>query len=398
MKQTLQNNENTSVKQTDDINNNTSVKQIPTCKSTDSIAAENPTQDTHVKSVNSTFSVPKDENSQSKSISPQHSADVILLQNAFTDALSAMNRSQCSLLQQLESSFAKSIENSLNPVVDQLKKQLHAVQQLNDNLSKKDNRKYEENSEVEKLQNKISTLLEENTKLRTEKYDTAVQIAKFESQLESEKVRNDTCKEKLQISIKSITEENEVLRHKVNEQKSDYEQFMSEYKQLKEKYDTQFDEFFSLKTQLSNSFNTNKGDSAVKGSALSQEPGRTTAVLLGTSNISGIKPDKLSKSVDVSKSTTFTLDDAFSKIGNLETKPNVILLHALTNDIKEHTPEQCVEKLGNLVQLINSKWENTKTIISLTTPRSDSEIHCVNSEILDALIKKRFLSQKNVYL
>ena len=164
-----------------------------------------------MKSVNSTFSVPKDENSQSKSISPQHSADVILLQNAFTDALSAMNRSQCSLLQQLESSFAKSIENSLNPVVDQLKKQLHAVQHHNDNLSKKDNTKYEENSEVEKLQNKISTLLEENTKLRTEKYDTAVQIAKFESQLESEKVRNDTCKEKLQISIKSITEENEVF-------------------------------------------------------------------------------------------------------------------------------------------------------------------------------------------
>ena len=114
---------------------------------------------------------------------------------------------------------------------------------------------------------------------------------------------------------------------------------MSEYKQLKEKCDTQFDEILSLKTQLSNSFNTNKGDSTVKGSALSQEPGRPTAVLLGTSNISGIKPDKLSKSVDVSKSTTFTLDDAFSKIGNLETKPNVILLHALTNDIKEHTPE-----------------------------------------------------------
>ena len=33
--------------------------------------------------------------------------------------------------------------------------------------------------------------------------------------------------------------------------------------------------------------------------------------------------------------------------------------------------------------------------MSLTTPRNDSEIHCVNSEILDGLIKRTFLAQEN---
>jgi len=75
-----------------------------------------------------------------------------------------------------------------------------------------------------------------------------------------------------------------------------------------------------------------------------------------------------------------------------------VLLHALTNDIKDHSPEQCTEKLGEVVQLISSKWKNTKTIVSLTTPRNDSEMHCVNSEILDGLIKRNFLAQENVII
>jgi hypothetical protein len=66
----------------------------------------------------------------------------------------------------------------------------------------------------------------------------------------------------------------------------------------------------------------------------------------------------------------------------------------------EHTPEKCVEKLEKITNIISSKWNNTKTIVSLTTPRMVDEIHRINSEILDGLIKRNYISQprKNVLI
>lgn len=170
-----------------------------------------------------------------------------------------------------------------------------------------------------------------------------------------------------------------------------------EFRLIKEKNDTQFNEILSLKSQLSNAFFSNKGeDTSVSGVATSNtESRKPSALLLGTSNLNGIKRDKLSTSVDISKSTAYTLEEAYFTIENYESKPDVVLLHALTNDIKDHSPEQCTEMLVEVVQLISSKWKNTKTIVSLT---NNSEMHCVNSEILDGLIKRKFLAQENVII
>jgi len=123
-------------------------------------------------------------------------------------------------------------------------------------------------------------------------------------------------------------------------QQADNEKMSCEFRLLKEKYHTQFNEILSLKSQLSNAFFSNKGgDTSVSGVATSNtESRKPTALLLGTSNLNGIKPDKLATYVDLSKSTAYTLE-------NYESKPDVVLLHALTNDIKDHSPEQCTEKL-----------------------------------------------------
>ena len=75
---------------------------------------------------------------------------------------------------------------------------------------------------------------------------------------------------------------------------------------------------FSLKSQLSNAFFSNKGgDTSISGVATSNADSRKpTALLLGTSNLNGIQPDKLSISVDISKSTVHTLEEAYSTIEN----------------------------------------------------------------------------------
>jgi hypothetical protein len=71
--------------------------------------------------------------------------------------------------------------------------------------------------------------------------------------------------------------------------------------------------------------------------------------------------------------------------------PDVVILHSLTYDIKNFTPEQCVDKLDVVVNKISTKWENSKIIVSLTTSRSDKEIHALDSKIVDGLVQKKFI-------
>ena len=78
--------------------------------------------------------------------------------------------------------------------------------------------------------------------------------------------------------------------------------------------------------------------------------------------------------------------------------PDVVILHSLTYDIKNFTPEQCVDKLDVVVNKISTKWENSKIIVSLTTPRSDKEIHALDSKIVDGLVQKKFLIMSNIFI
>jgi len=96
--------------------------QIPQASSdTSEEKAKTSTYNTNVTSVDTEQ---KAENS-AMNVPSQHTTDMIILQNAFTDALSSMNKSQSALLQQLQINFSKSIENSLKTVIDNLKTQSH---------------------------------------------------------------------------------------------------------------------------------------------------------------------------------------------------------------------------------------------------------------------------------
>lgn len=123
-----------------------------------------------------------------------------------------------------------------------------------------------------------------------------------------------------------------------------------------------------MKFSLLNAFFSNKGgDTSVSGVA-TWNTDKPTALLLGTSNLNGIKPDKLSTSVDISKSTAHTLEEAYSTIENYESKPDVVLLHALTNDIKDHSPEQCTEVRRSCSVNFLKMEKIEKTLCLLTTP------------------------------
>ena len=136
----------------------------------------------------------------------------------------------------------------------------------------------------------------------------------------------------------------------------------------------------------------------IKNSERTVTKEKPTALLIGTSNTERIDEQKLSSSVNVAKVTAYTLDETHNVIDNTQVKPDVVIIHALTNDVNNLSPNECTDRIGVIVDNISTKWKDTKTVISLTTPRLDNRIHRLNSEILDGLIKMKYLNNKDVYV
>lgn len=148
-----------------------------------------------------------------------------------------------------------------------------------------------------------------------DKFNSAIELSKVESQLQMEKHQHDMLKNKSQTSMHSLLSENEILREKLARKTEECEHLSNEQKQLNEKLLVQFDDIITLKSQMKNSVNASDRDETVfrEVSKHSRPPkkDKPTALLIGTSNINYIKPDKLTQAVSVSKFNAFTLDMLF---------------------------------------------------------------------------------------
>ncbi|CAC5379198.1 unnamed protein product [Mytilus coruscus] len=81
----------------------------------------------------------------------------------------------------------------------------------------------------------------------------------------------------------------------------------------------------------------------------------------------------------------------------LSPAPNVIVLHSLTNSLKDNSADNCVTKLDDIVQTTNKKWPSCKVVISLATVRKDkdtynNQVHLVNALVRNHFIKYNFVS------
>ncbi|VDI52324.1 Hypothetical predicted protein [Mytilus galloprovincialis] len=99
------------------------------------------------------------------------------------------------------------------------------------------------------------------------------------------------------------------------------------------------------------------------------------------------------------KYTAFHLEDTAKTIEELKLSPapNVIVLHSLTNSLKDNSADNCVTKLDNIVQTTNKKWPSCKVVISLATVRKDkdtynNQVHLVNALVRNHFIKYNFVS------
>ena len=77
-------------------------------------------------------------------------------------------------------------------------------------------------------------------------------------------------------------------------------------------------------------------------------------------------------------------------------KPDALVLHSLTNDVRNISLEECISSMEEIINTVEKKWSGTKTIISLATPRLDSQ-HLNNKvNMLNATISDKFYKHKSV--
>ena len=122
---------------------------------------------------------------------------------------------------------------------------------------------------------------------------------------------------------------------------------------------------------------------------------KPSVLLVGTSNIAKINESKITSAAKVSKVIKYTIDETKECISMYEDSPDVVVLHPLFNVIK-NKPPKCVDDIKNLTDDMETKWPESKIILSLATPRKDSDLYQVNTQVVNALLKRQFIDNQRV--
>ncbi|CAG2249233.1 unnamed protein product [Mytilus edulis] len=92
-----------------------------------------------------------------------------------------------------------------------------------------------------------------------------------------------------------------------------------------------------------------------------------------------------------------TLADTEKTISQIKDPPNVLVLHSLTNDLKESAPV-CVSHMKNLMSHIHESMPSTTVVVSLATPRADNKKYQTNVELVNAMLKCEYMEDDTVTL
>jgi hypothetical protein len=111
-------------------------------------------------------------------------------------------------------------------------------------------------------------------------------------------------------------------------------------------------------------------------------------VVIGNSHISSVDVKRLVPQADVTTFKTFTIDEAAEQLEKLTFQPDCIVIHEITNDIKNGPdPNKCASYFQSMIDYYSIRYPNTKFIISLGLPRLDDTYLNMMTEIVNALLK-----------
>ncbi|CAC5421077.1 unnamed protein product [Mytilus coruscus] len=140
-------------------------------------------------------------------------------------------------------------------------------------------------------------------------------------------------------------------------------------KMLKTDMEQKYDEILSLKMHASSQSENN---SFIQGPP-THKPKKPHVRLIGTQIQKNIEC-KYHETIEVIERSTEETD--------------LVLLHSLTNELKENTPEYCLEQMHSIINTCSEKWPRAKKVISLVTPRPDG--YNTKVDLLNTMIKFTF--------
>ena len=260
-------------------------------------------------------------------------------------------------------------------------------------------------SQIKALKEKLSDLTAEKDSLhlqiKIERNNLVLNNESYESAIKHEKSVVTKLREELKSVITNATQEIDFNSNKMEEKNLEITDLHQQVKDLTAQVSSLQEENLSLKAQIANMYDeqTFKANRHV---AEAEKPENTTgsnfAILIGTSNITRVDEKRLTHAIEIKKIISYTVNDAKQKISSLTTKPNIIILHILTNDIQSKDPKTCVSEMQLLVEDVIQKWPEITIIISLTTPRNDGVIHHTNGQIVNAMLRQTYNQHGKVYL
>ncbi|CAG2253761.1 unnamed protein product [Mytilus edulis] len=346
-----------------DINHNTFVKSPSGTKEISNKNNENQTMEQHEKNV---VSQTVDQNNNMEKF-------MTCMEKHFTNALDKICQQQTDMLVSKMTSMDIAYKHTIQQNEERFTLMMDKVESV---INKKANLE-RENGELKcKIQHINHETTLEKELLKT-KMETKCEMLTQKNKSQSDKIN------KLDLELGEINKEMQVRKNKIESLESSFTAFRKDIED-KEK------EILSLKIHASS------GDGEFQTVPISR-PSKPSVILMGTSNTENIDP-RISPDYNVHKVTAYTLDETEKELQKLESEPNVIVLHSLTNELMNKTPNDCVDRMTRICDDIRSRFNNIKIVISLPTPRSDSEDYNSDGQLITILMKTKFRGDDSVIL
>ena len=321
-----------------------------------------------------------------------------------------MNRLNQSLVGAITKGFA-SFENKISTLSDSITSNVSSKLDLMAKSNAQQEQSQAVNTEISQLKSKFKKAEEEKEQMRrkyqTEISNSTLEIEHLSHTIKVEKQLTKETEMKLFSTVSQLHTEIDNLNDRLNKKNEEVSQLEVRLQDTKCALGQAQDEIMSLKLH-----NSRKDDSLIhvhekpaapqtpdaSNSTTSRKPRQPNVLIVGTSNIRDIKEDKLTREATVSKKISMTLQATKECIMNEQSKPDMVLLHSLTNDIKDREPQQCVNDITEIAELAQNRWPNVKVGISLCTPRLDNELTHTNGQIVNLMLKKNLSKRRNIYL
>ena len=301
-----------------------------------------------------------------------------------------------SVISKLEDTFVKAVQSLSQSQSETMKRSIKEVEEkLSSSLSKRPETCKDKSNErtTELLKERIRSLEEDKRGLQQELQFQKQRNSNDRSHLNALMEQKGTNHEQEKKHLLSLLDQEKMMRASLQEQ---YTTLLAQEKQLHSNLQNQF-------VTLLADANYKKGDNrkmsdSVTASSVTPvvENVKPSVLLVGTSNIAKINESKITSAANVSKVIKYTIDETKECISMYEDSPDVVVLHPLTNDIKNKPPSECVDDMKNLTDDMETKWPESKIILSLATPRKDSDLYQVNTQVVNALLKRQFIDNQRV--